>query len=100
MTLCLVNDSIPQFHSRAASRSASSAFDLLPSIASGDFSAQCSAMAVGNVNVDLAPLLSSLLDSVLSVCRWINSLISGIQKHKKLHKDPPDSEEGNPSSLL
>ncbi|XP_031435748.1 connector enhancer of kinase suppressor of ras 1 isoform X2 [Clupea harengus] len=32
-------------------------------------------------------------DNVNEMSKWINSLISGIQKHKKLHKDPPDSEE-------
>ncbi|XP_063040076.1 connector enhancer of kinase suppressor of ras 1 [Engraulis encrasicolus] len=32
-------------------------------------------------------------DNVTDMSKWINSLISAIQKHKKLHKDQPDSEE-------
>uniref|UniRef100_A0A8C9VGR8 Connector enhancer of kinase suppressor of Ras 1 n=1 Tax=Scleropages formosus TaxID=113540 RepID=A0A8C9VGR8_SCLFO len=32
-------------------------------------------------------------DNVSDMSKWINSLIAAIQKYKKLHKDPPGSEE-------
>ncbi|XP_076151676.1 connector enhancer of kinase suppressor of ras 1 isoform X2 [Alosa pseudoharengus] len=32
-------------------------------------------------------------DNVNEMSKWINSLITAIQKYKKLRKDPPDSEE-------
>uniref|UniRef100_UPI003AAD8AA9 connector enhancer of kinase suppressor of ras 1 isoform X3 n=1 Tax=Centroberyx gerrardi TaxID=166262 RepID=UPI003AAD8AA9 len=32
-------------------------------------------------------------DNVSDMSKWINCLITAIQKHKKFHTDPPDSEE-------
>ncbi|KAL4624164.1 connector enhancer of kinase suppressor of ras 1 isoform X1 [Arapaima gigas] len=32
-------------------------------------------------------------DNVSDMSKWINCLITAIQKYKKVHKDPPDSEE-------